>query len=64
MYKTFDKKWRVKMMKRLKKTGQKALSLLLSLAMILSAMTTMIPTMEVKAAGYYSSSMYSVVHFD
>ncbi|MBQ9234189.1 MAG: hypothetical protein IJ167_09170 [Lachnospiraceae bacterium] len=48
------------------KTGRKALSLLLSIAMIFSVMMTMIPAMEVKAADDYKSlkNTTTVVKFD
>ncbi len=48
------------------KIGRKALSLLLSIAMILSVMMTMIPAMEVKAADDYTSlkNTTTVIHFD
>ena len=52
-------------MEHRKKIGKRIISLVLSLSMIFSVMLTMVPAMEVKAAGgYYSDVLYSEVHFD
>ncbi|MBQ8913936.1 MAG: hypothetical protein IJ054_07835 [Lachnospiraceae bacterium] len=51
-------------MKLKKKIGKRIISLVLSLSMIFSVMLTMVPAMEVKAAGAYSAYMYNLVNFD